>query len=458
MLGLLATACSFNAPTSMTPQQEFNEIFAAAGMPVPKRLQGVREPPALWQRSREVTWNSSKQFFDWYYIYVRDVEEKRAWAFTYAMSRCGKDAAGRTDGCKYGGAWPGFVTMEPGEAAVSYVEQHELAAWRASGATQSATILSRTGSTNMTISAPHSDGSVVHLSGTLGTRAAAWRDEGGLGASPISWDLKVARRAGWFGESWVEQPFHLGEKMGAIMWSPYGHMGTVVGSITVRGRTFKLGGDEGRYRAYCDSNWGTHMPRPPPGGEAIDYPWGWYYAARPSADLKADVSIICGAGRTYMDWLTGSVYGKLCDLRVGAGFRLSLWSWTFDRLGKTASWASDSDELQGVESFEITRGGWVNWTDGYGEARVPMAQQLSIVTRKHQISLNFSATRNATSRLVFPSEDTLFSDFEALGAIAAVEVRERKLEGGGAGRVVASFVDDMAGLEFGYRVGEEPPK
>ena len=229
-------------------------------------------------------------------------------------------------------------------------------------------------------------------------------------------------------------------------------MSTVEGHVTVRGRTFQLGGDKGRFRAYLDSNWGSAMPQPPPGGKPIDFPWGWYYAARPSADPKLDVSIICGVGRTWMGWVTGSVYGKLCDLRIGSALRLSLWSWTFDRLGgKTASWASDSSGLQGVESFEIVRENWTDWTDVYGAARVPMAQRLAITTRHHIISLAFRATRNATSRLVFPLENDLFSDFEALGAHAIVEVRERA--GDGAGRVVTSFVDEMGGLEFGYRVG-----
>jgi hypothetical protein len=446
--------------TSATPQQqEFADTFRQAGLPVPTFFQGEREPAAHWQRSREITFaKSTRPFFDWYYIYVRDVKEKRAWAWTYAMSRCGrqKDGAKSSDGCKYEGAWPGFVTMEPGQAAQSYMERHGLKAWTASGATQSAQILSSGGTTNATIEGDGGNGSVVRLSGVLGTGSAAWRNEGGLGDSPISWDLRVSRRAGWFGESWIEQPFELGEKTGAIMWSPYGHMSTVEGHVTVRGRTFRLGGDKGRFRAYCDSNWGSAMPQPPPGGNPIDYPWGWYYAARPSVDPELDVSIICGVGRTWLGELTGSLYGKLCDLRIGSALRLSLWSWSFDRLGgKTASWASDSTSdssgLQGVESFEIVRDNWTDWTDAYGAARVPMAQRLTITTRQHVISLAFRATRNATSRLVFPLENDLFSDFEALGAHATVEVRERA--GDRAGRVVTSFVDDMGGLEFGYRVG-----
>lgn len=210
--------------TSALPQQqEFADTFHQAGLPVPTFVQGVREPAAHWQRSREVTYaDSTRPFFDWYYIYVRDVKEKRAWAFTYAMSRCGrqKDDAKRSDGCKYEGAWPGFVTMEPGQAAVSYVERHDLKAWTASGATQSAHILSSGGTTNTTIIGDGGNGSVVHLSGVLATPTQAWRNEGGLGASPISWNLRVSRRAGWFGESWIEQPLELGEKTGAIMWSP----------------------------------------------------------------------------------------------------------------------------------------------------------------------------------------------------------------------------------------------
>ena len=54
---------------------------------------------------------------------------------------------------------------------------------------------------------------------------------------------------------------------------------------------------------------------------------------------------------------------------------------------------------------------------------------------------------NATARLIFPLQDELFSDFEALGATATVKVVERKK----GGRVLADFTDPMAGLEFGYK-------
>ena len=77
-----------------------------------------------------------------------------------------------------------------------------------------------------------------------------------------------------------------------------------------------------------------------------------------------------------------------------------------------------------------------------------MAQRLEITTEHHTISLNFSASENATSRLLFPLQDEMFSDFETLGSTASVRISER----GGSATVLAEFTDEMAGLEFGYRV------
>ena len=150
----------------------------------------------------------------------------------------------------------------------------------------------------------------------------------------------------------------------------------------------------------------------------------------------------------------GVAFGKLCDLRIGDRLRLSLWSWTFENhANRTMSWASDHGPgLQGVETFNISRSKWVDWKDAYGEARVPMAQQLLIVTKKHRITMDFETISNATSRLLFPLQDELFSDFEALGATAAVKIVEVDT-----GTVVADFTDTMGGLEYGYNVPTKLP-
>ena len=402
----------------------------------------MREPQAKDQRSRQADFNEALPFFDWYYVYVRDVQTRRAWAFTYSMSRCG--TADATRDCKYEGAWPGVAVMQPGKPSANYVERFPLDAWSASTSRQEARIVAAR--SNLSIAATTDDGSHIHLTGRMASRAHAWRDQGGLGSQPIEWDLRVTRRAGWFGESWVETPFHLGRLTGAIMWSPYGHMSTVEGTLRIGGERIVLGGDEGRWRAYADSNWGVTMPRPPRGADPVLFPWGWYYAASPHADPAKDASLICGIGRTDMK-LVGVVYGKLCDIRIGDALRLSLWSWAFERAGnRTASWASDGG-MQSVEAFDVTRGEWAHWRDEYGSARVPMRQSLAIRTKQHEVAIAFSANANATSRLLFPLQDELFSDFEALGATATVRVVERK-----SGKVLADFTDQMGGLEFGYRV------
>ena len=382
------------------PSAEQADIFRAAGLPLPKFLHGVREPDATFQKSREEVFNDdATPFSDWYYVYVRDVKTRERWAFTYAMSRCSKSMP-QAPPCSYSGAWPSVVVMRPGHPALSYAERHPLSAWSASAVSQDAKIVG--GNSSYSIRATTPDGDHIRLVGDMASPSLAWPVAKGaqLAKGGISWDLTVSRRAGWFGESWIEG-MDLGRLTGAIMWSPYAHQSTVEGRITIGGETVDLGGDLGRFRAYADSNWGSTMPRPPPQStDARAYPWGWYYATQPHADPALDASIICGAGRTFMKY-AGTVYGKLCDMRIGDKLRLSLWSWTFERLGnRTASWASDGG-AQAVERFSIGRSAWSGWSDEFGNATVPMAQRLEIVTRSHNVTLSFAASQEETSRLTF---------------------------------------------------------
>ena len=119
-----------------SPESFFTEV----GITVPKSWEGEREPVAHSQRYRGDEFASSlfakhKPFFQWYYIYVRDVLEKRAWAFTYSMSRCaGKKHT--TKDCLYEGSFPGFIMIPPSSAALNYAEKHPLTAWNASASTQ----------------------------------------------------------------------------------------------------------------------------------------------------------------------------------------------------------------------------------------------------------------------------------------------------------------------------------
>lgn len=448
VLLLSSAAASPSAEVVAATSPSAEEVFARAGFPIPAFMHGAREPRASFQKSREEAFaNTGNAFFDWYYVYVRDVQERKAWGVTIAMTRC---ANGNGAACLYENAWGCFLEVLPGQAAAQYVERWPLSAWNASTTTQQATI---TGGawTRLSIASDGPDGSHISLRGRLGSKEAVWRSEGGLGEHALQFDLKLTRRAGWFGESWIED-LHLDRKSGAIMWSPYAHQATVTGTITARGATHVLGADAARFRAYADSNWGSTMPRPPPRGQSINYPWGWYYAARPHADPAKDVSIICGAGRTWLGLLPSSLNGRLCDLRLGTTLRLSLWAWTFDRLGgATASWASDGGG-QKVNTFDIRRSDWADWADAYGTARVPMRQELRIATGGHRVELNYTAARNTTARLLFALQDDLFSDFETLGATVSVRVVELA-----SGREVLSFVDPMGGLEFGYRVPVKVP-
>ena len=221
------------------------DIFRAAGLPLPKFLHGVHEPDATFQKSREAIFsNGETPFFDWYYVYVRDVKTRERWAFTYAMSRCSKPTPQQAP-CSFEGAWPTAVVMKTGLPAEVYVERHPLAAWSASAEVQNASIASANSS--YSIRATSADGNHIHVVGSMRSPTLSWPHAKGAQLSGgISWDLRVSRRAGWFGESFVED-MHLGHLTGAIMWSPYAHQSTVEGTITIGGQTVTLGGDLGRW-------------------------------------------------------------------------------------------------------------------------------------------------------------------------------------------------------------------
>ena len=208
------------------PSAEQADIFRAAGLPLPKFLHGVREPDATFQKSREEVFNDdATPFSDWYYVYVRDVKTRERWAFTYAMSRCSKSMP-QAPPCSYSGAWPSVVVMRPGHPALSYAERHPLSAWSASAVSQDAKIVG--GNSSYSIRATTPDGDHIRLVGDMASPSLAWPVAKGaqLAKGGISWDLTVSRRAGWFGESWIEG-MDLGRLTGAIMWSPYAHQSTV---------------------------------------------------------------------------------------------------------------------------------------------------------------------------------------------------------------------------------------
>ncbi len=105
-----------------------------------------------------------------------------------------------------------------------------------------------------------------------------------------------------------------------------------------------------------------------------------------------------------------------------------------------------ADSSEGEASIDVTRGEWVAWQDDLGAATLPLAQNVTITTPAHVVELRFSCPQQHYARLLFPHQDALFSDFEALGATVEAIVTDAKT-----GAVVEQFTSKHAGIEFGYK-------
>jgi len=62
----------------------------------------------------------------------------------------------------------------------------------------------------------------------------------------------------------------------------------------------------------------------------------------------------------------------------------------------------------------VVNSDWVNVTDEYGTASIPLTQTVTIVTSHTRVVLTFSSQWADYNRLIFPHQDVLFSDFEGM--------------------------------------------
>jgi predicted DNA-binding ribbon-helix-helix protein len=121
-----------------------------------------------------------------------------------------------------------------------------------------------------------------------------------------------------------------------------------------------------------------------------------------------------------------------------------------DRSSKKVAFTRASDGS--LTSFNVERSNWVQLKDDVGTAFIPRSQIVTVVTSSHRVVLNFTSSLEMYNRLLFPLKDSIFSDFEALGALASVEITKTD------GSLVTAFSSSSAGLEFGYQVTPPPPR
>ena len=243
---------------------------------------------------------------------------------------------------------------------------------------------------------------------------------------------------GWYAQDVFELPDRFLE--GVIMWDTYSHTAEVEGTARIGDNEYVVK-KETSTRAYGDCNWGEDMPSSPPDQTPSDkYAWGWYYVNIPSENKSQDLSIIAGTGVSYEDALLRTMDGRFCDIRLDDRTHVEL------RLVKVWDLTMDSCNDGQLHQFNVERSNWVNITDSFGTATVPLRQFVTLESDTYLITMDFNSFITNYNRLLFLFTDYVFSDFEALGFSTHLLIIKKTT-----GTVLRNETLRSGGLEYGYR-------
>jgi hypothetical protein len=393
---------------------------------------GVWNPSTYYQRYRADEYSIKRPFFQWWYFALKDYEANCSFAFCYSISRPSDDQT-------YSGVYMMFAIVTPTSKGHIYYRFP----W---------SDLQRSDHYNINI---HQDkfileaknGGEYTLKGNMNNPNLVWATEGIEKSANIAWNLKVKRIVGWYGQHDIEP---MVKQTGVISWNTYAYDSEVEGTITVNGRTYEISKSP-RFRMYCDMNWGENFPSTKnPKKQQIDYPWGWYYTGIPNIDPTQDFSIIAGIGRSDTNIaLTGDMHAKFASIYLRG-----------KKIGARMGQILDNKPDQGLvpfrptsdgitKKFLIERSNWIEYSDIFGKAQIPLLQKVTIETNSYRIILTFTSKIENYNRLLFPTDGYVFSDFEGLGVHCKTEIYEKEKED----FILKETIEDTnAGLEYGYKL------
>ncbi|KAJ3425983.1 hypothetical protein M0812_28430 [Anaeramoeba flamelloides] len=387
---------------------------------------GFVNPAPFWERFRESDFVKHKPFYQWWYYSLEDFEQKRTFFFVYSFSRCVKNMTNQGSYVLFG--------------SVDHNSQHQH--WQ---------IIHKyplkeffvNNEFNVSIGngkfklEPISDG-VIHLTGKLNDQSHLWYADNIDPNTEITWDLTLQRIQGWYGEPDIEV---IDDFVGAIGWNTYAHDSLISGNIQVGNTHYKIEKSK-RFRIYGDMNWGEFFPY----GQGRDMAWGWYNIIIPSDNPSYDIAIIAGNGKTKTGSILGAMDASYCNAKVGLdrqGFR-HVRGW--DNTSHAIVWINTAGENEKLLDFTIDRTNWITITDKLGSSEIPLKQIVTIQSTKWDVSITCTSTQEMYNRLIFPTDGTIFSDWEALGVNAHVVIKKHAT-----GEVIVDKTVDTAGLEFGYK-------
>ncbi len=397
---------------------------------------GAWDPGSRHQRYRAAEFPEDRPFFQWWYFSLKDYDTGMTFAFDYSMSRPAIDPANR--GCYVMAALVNATTR----FHVYYkYPLEELAVGNSFDYLVGDQSLEEI------------DDGHYRARGNMDDPSRVWAAEGLSNTTTVAWDLDIHRVQGWYGQQDMEGLIKLA---GVISWNTYAFDSEVNGSIWINGTRYDITRGP-RFRMYCDMNWGETFPN---GTPSIDHMWGWFYTGQPAADPSGDFSIIAGIGRSETRiGPANPFHGKFASMYL-RGQCLGA------RQGRILDAPQDSGMLafQGAtdgacHAFRVDRSDWVNFTDAFGTASIPMMQVVTIETETRKVVMEFHSTPANYNRLLFPTDGYVFSDFEGLGVNCTTCIFGRGFDAGDVFRANPVYVlletveDHNAGIEYGYKVG-----
>ena len=114
-----------------------------------------------------------------------------------------------------------------------------------------------------------------------------------------------------------------------------------------------------------------------------------------------------------------------------------------------------------LHKFDVLRSDWAYFNDQFGSTLIPLRQKVIILTSTYNITLDFHSELNNYNRLLFPHENYVFSDFEALGVDVHVTIVKHQVGFNwwdilrvnpifNNQEIVEEFWSNDGGLEYGY--------
>ncbi len=230
---------------------------------------------------------------------------------------------------------------------------------------------------------------------------------------PVSWDLVFTKVHGAYSGRETESSADK-TKCGIGGSTLYGYNSIVKGEVRVGDVVFTISHTP-RYRAYGAGSWGCDLPN---GAPAIEHPWSWMWLSVPGASPAEDVGVVIGDAR-FAAPAVGPIYGGYAMIGLPGGeVHSSRFANLRDGVALTIPLLGSSSDGY-MSSFTVERAGWVEYSDKFGKASIPLNQTFTIETRAMRTVITCTSKLEQYFRAPILMQKNgrprLYSDFRAVG-------------------------------------------